>query len=80
MRLDVVLEETLGGLERGRSEFHSGVVFHPDLQPCSHGVGLGSAVVDANVFLDGFFQLLLTIREVNLWTKNLSAIGSRSCG
>lgn len=23
---------------------------------------------------------MLTIREVNLWTKNLSAIGSRSCG
>ena len=56
LRLDVILEEALTGLERGRSEFHSGVVFHPDFQPCSHRVGLGPSVVDADVFLDGFFQ------------------------
>ena len=58
----MVLEETLGGLERGRSEFHSGVVFHPDLQPCSHGVGLGPSVVDTDVFLDGFFQFFFYFR------------------
>ena len=58
LRLDVILEKTLTGLERGRSEFHSCVVFHPDFQPCPHGVGLGPPVVDADIFLDGFFQFL----------------------
>ena len=57
--LDVVLQKALGGLERGRSEFHLGVVLHPDLQPCSHCVGLGPPIVDADVFLDCLFQLFL---------------------
>jgi len=59
LRLNVVLEEALAGFEGGRSEFYSGVVLHPDFQPCSHRVGLGSPVVDADVFLDSFFQFFL---------------------
>ena len=43
-------------------QFYFGVVLHPDLQPTSHGVGLGPSVVDADVFLDGFFQLFLDFR------------------
>ena len=41
MRLNVVLEEALAGFEGGRSEFDFDIVFHPDLQPTAHGVGLG---------------------------------------
>ena len=59
LRLDVVFQKTLAGLERGRSEFHLGVVLHPDLQPTPHGVGLGPSVVDTDVFLDCLFQLFL---------------------
>ena len=59
LRLDVVFQKTLAGLERGRSEFHLGVVLHPDLQPTSHGVGFCLAVVDTHIFLDGFLQLFL---------------------
>ena len=62
LRLDVVFQKALRGLERGRSEFHSGVVLHPDLQPTSHGVGLGPPVVDAHVSLDGLFQFFLDFR------------------
>ena len=29
LRLDVVFQKPLAGLERGRSEFHLGVVLHP---------------------------------------------------
>ena len=43
------------------SEFHSGVVLHPDLQPCSHRVGLGPPVVNAHIFLDGLLQLFLDL-------------------
>ena len=50
------------GFERGRSEFYFRVVLHPDLQPTSHGVGLGPSVVDADVFLDGFLQFFLDFR------------------
>ena len=57
----MVFQKTLAGLERGRSEFHLGVVLHPDLQPTPHRVGLGPPVVDADVFLDGFLQLLLDL-------------------
>ena len=60
--LDVVFEEALAGLERGRSEFHLGVVLHPDLQPTPHRVGLGPSVVDTDVFLDGFFQFFFYFR------------------
>ena len=59
LRLDVVFQKTLAGLERGRSEFNFYVVLHPDLQPTPHRVGFGSSVVDAHVFLNGFLQLLL---------------------
>ena len=55
----MVFQKTLAGLERGRSEFHLGVVFHPDLQPTSHGVSFRFAVVDADVLLDGLFQHFL---------------------
>ena len=58
----MVFQKTLAGLERGRSEFHLGVVLHPDLQPTSHGVGLGPSVVDADVFLNGSLQLFLDFR------------------
>ena len=59
LRLDVVFQKALAGLERGRSEFYFRVVLHPDLQPTPHRVGLGPSVVDADVFLYGFLQLLL---------------------
>ena len=49
----------MAGLERGRPEFHLGVVLHPDLQPTTYRVGLGPSVIDADVFLNGFLQLLL---------------------
>ena len=41
LRLNVVLEEALAGFEGGRSEFDFDIIFHPDLQPTAHGVGLG---------------------------------------
>ena len=62
LRLDVVFQKTLAGLERGRSEFYFRVVLHPDLQPTPHGVGLGPSVVDTDVFLDGFFQFFFYFR------------------
>ena len=62
LRLDVVFQKTLAGLERGRSEFYFRVVLHPDLQPTPHRVGLGPPVVDAHVFLDGFLQLFFYFR------------------
>ncbi len=61
MRLDVVFQETLRGFVGRWAQLDFCVVFHPDLQPCSHGVGLGPSVVDADVFLDGFFQFLLDL-------------------
>ena len=62
LRLNVVLEEALAGFEGGRSEFDFDIVFHPDLQPTTHGVGFCLAVVDADVFLDGFLQLFFYFR------------------
>ena len=62
LRLDVVFQKALAGLERGRSEFYSGVVLNPDLQSTPHGVGLGPSVVDADIFLDGFFQFFFYFR------------------
>ena len=62
MRLDVVFQKTLAGLKRGRSEFHLGVVLHPDLQPTPHRVGLGPPVVDAHIFLDGSLEFLFHFR------------------
>ena len=59
LRLDVVLQKALRGLERGRAQLDFRVVFQPDFQPATHRVGLGPSVVDADVFLDGFFQFLL---------------------
>ena len=58
LRLDVVFQKALAGLERGRSEFYFRVVLHPDLQPTPHSVSFSFAVVDADVFLDGFFEFL----------------------
>ena len=60
--LDVVFEEALAGLERRRAQLNFGVILHPDLQPCSHRVGLGPSVVDTDVFLDGFLQLFFYFR------------------
>ena len=57
----MVLEETLRGFEGRWTEFHLGVVFHPDFQPVPYGVGLGSAVVDSHIFFDGFLQLFLDL-------------------
>ena len=62
MRLNVVLEEALAGFEGGRSEFDFDIVFHPDLQPTTHGVGFRPPIVDADVFLDGFLQLFFYFR------------------
>ena len=59
LRLDVVFQKALRGFEGGRSEFYSGVVLHPHLQPATYRVGLGPSVVDADVFLDGFLEFLL---------------------
>ncbi len=53
-------QKALRGFEGGRSEFYSGVVLHPHLQPATYRVGLGPSVVDADVFLDGFFQFSFT--------------------
>ena len=50
LRLDVVFQKALRGFEGGRSEFYSGVVLHPDFQPCSHGVSFRFAVVDSPRF------------------------------
>ena len=61
MRLDVVFQKALRGFEGGRPEFYFCVVLHPDLQPTPNRVGLGPPVVDADVFLDGFLQLLLDL-------------------
>jgi hypothetical protein len=55
----VVFQKALRGFEGGRSEFHLGIVFHPDFQPATHRVGFGPSVVDSHVFLNGFLQLLL---------------------
>ena len=51
----MVFQKTLAGLERGRSEFHLGVVLHPDFKPATHGVNFRFAVVDADIFLDSLF-------------------------
>ena len=61
MRLNVVFQKTLAGLERGRSEFYFRVVFHPHFQPTPHGVLLGPPIVDAHIFFDGLFQLFLDL-------------------
>ena len=50
------------GFEGRWAQLDFRIVFHPDLQPTPHGVGLGPSVVDADVFLDGFFQFLLDFR------------------
>ena len=62
LRLDVVFQKALRGFEGRWTEFHLGVVLHPDLQPTPHRVGLGPSVVDADVFLDGFFQFFFYFR------------------
>ena len=61
LRLDVVLEEALAGLEGGWAQLDFRVVFHPDLQPATHGVGLGPSIVDADIFLDGLFQFFFDL-------------------
>ena len=43
-------------------QFYFCVVLHPDFQPTTHRVGLGPSVVDADVFLDGFFQFFFYFR------------------
>ena len=52
----MVFQKALRGFECGRSEFYFCVVLHPNFQPATHRVALGPPVVDADVFLDGFFQ------------------------
>ena len=59
LRLDVVFQKALRGLEGRWAQLDFCVVFHPDLQPTTHGVGFRPPIVDADVFLDGFLQLLL---------------------
>ena len=41
LRLDVVFQKTLRGFVGRWAQFDFRVVFHPDLQPTAHGVGLG---------------------------------------
>ena len=62
MRLDVVFQKALRGFEGRWAQLDFCVVFHPDLQPTPHRVGLGPSVVDADIFLDGFLQLFLDFR------------------
>ena len=62
LRLDVVFQKALRGFVGRWAQFHLGIVLHPDLQPTSHGVGLGPSVVDADVFLDGPFQFFFYFR------------------
>ena len=62
LRLDVVFQKTLRGLERGRTQLDFRVVFQPDFQPATHRVGFGPPVVDAHIFLDGLLQLFLDFR------------------
>ena len=59
LRFDVVFQKALRGFEGRWAQLDFCVVFHPDLQPTAHGVGLGPSVVDADVFLDCLFQLFL---------------------
>ena len=59
LRLDVVFQKALRGLEGRWAQLDFCVVFHPDLQPTPHRVGLGPSVVDADIFLDGFLEFLL---------------------
>ena len=54
-------QKALAGLERGRSEFYFCVVLYPHLHPATYRVGLGPSVVDADIFLDGLFQLFLDL-------------------
>ena len=61
LRLDVVFQKALRGFEGRWAQLDFCVVFHPDLQPTPHRVGLGPSVVDAGVFLDGLFQLFLDL-------------------
>ena len=61
LRLDVVFQKALRGFVGRWAQFHLGIVLHPDLKPCSHGVGLGPPVVDADVFPDCLFQLFLDL-------------------
>ena len=58
----VVFQKALRGFEGRWAQLDFYVVFHPDLQPCSHRVGLGPPIVDADVFLDCLFQLFLDFR------------------
>ena len=62
LRLDVVFQKTLRGFVGRWAQFDFRVVFHPDLQPCSHRIGLGPSVVDADVFLDGSLEFLFHFR------------------
>ena len=59
--LVVVFQKALRGFEGRWAQLDFCVVFHPDLQPTPHRVGLGPSVVDADVFLDGFLQLFLDL-------------------
>jgi len=55
----VVFQKTLAGFEGRWAQLDFRIVFHPDLQPTPHGVGLGPSVVDAHIFFDGFLEFLL---------------------
>ena len=59
LRLDVVFQKALAGFEGRWAQLDFRIVFHPDLQPTPHRVGLGPPIVDADVFLYGYLQLLL---------------------
>ena len=56
LRFDVVFQKALRGFEGRWAQLDFCVVFHPHLQPATYRVGLGPSVVDADIFLDGFFQ------------------------
>ena len=62
LRLDVVFQKALRGFEGRWAQLDFCVVFHPDLQPTPHGVGLGPSVVDTDVFLDGSLEFLFHFR------------------
>ena len=58
----MVFQKALRGFVGRWAQLDFRIVFHPDLQPTSHGVSFRFAVVDTDVFLDGFFQFFFYFR------------------
>ena len=61
LRFDVIFQKALRGFVGRWAQLDFRIVFHPDLQPTPHGVGLGPPIVDADVFLDGSLEFFLDL-------------------